>query len=583
MVAKPVTVGVVGVLVLASALVLNYFVLPGDERETATAVGTPSAPVGTAVKPGEAPKRTPAPAGTAVRPAAPGTAVTGTATGTATGTPPPKPAPSAEPSFDVVRVDPDGNTVLAGRGAPNSEIAIMDGGEEIGRVTTDSRGEWVFIPPAKLAPGQRVLFLRQSGAAQSASTGEVSDSVVLVIPEKGKDIAGRPASEPSMPLVVVVPKDDPGEGGKSVARVLQAPAAGPLGGSATAPTRSSAAAPAREPVAPGATAGGSATAGSVTAGSATASTSPTGAGAAGTATAGSAAAGSAAAGSAAAGTTAAGSAVAPTTEASRTASLPVATSGATSAPSNTPAPAEPAPAEPAPSSSASTGPASTASASGASAPTRQASTEPAPGAATSPPAETAAARPSAPLPVETAAAAPATPPVQSAAGPGVSAYPETAAGSAGQAGADKVAVDVIDYDDKGEVVFSGRSDPGARVEVYIDDKSVGGVGADSDGRWTMRPEAPVAPGSYQLRVDKVAAGGTVEARVAFPFVRANPLTELPNNRLVVIQPGNNLWRIATRVYGSGVRYVEIFDANKDQILDPDLIFPGQVFGLPRTN
>lgn len=568
MVAKPVTVGVVGVLVLASALVLNYFVLPGDEGETATAVGTPSAPVGTASKPGEAPKRTPAPAGTAVRPAAPGTA----ATGTATGTPPPKPAPSAEPSFDVVRVDPDGNTVLAGRGAPNAEIAIMDGGEEIGRVTTDSRGEWVFIPPAKLAPGQRVLFLRQSGAAQSASTGEVSDSVVLVIPEKGKDIAGRPASEPSMPLVVVVPKDEPGDGGKSVARVLQAPAAGPLGGSATAPTRSHAAAPAREPVAPGATAGGSATGGSATAGSNPAATR-----AAGTATAASAAAGGVAAGSAAA-----GSAVAPATEASRMASLPVAAAGVASAPSNAPAPADLARSNPASTGPASTGPASTGPAPGASAPTRQASTEPAPGAAPSPPAEAAAAPP-APLPVETAAAAPATPPAPSAAGPGVSAYPETAAGSAGQAGADKVAVDVIDYDDKGEVVFSGRSDPGARVEVYIDDKSVGGVGADADGRWTMRPEAPVAPGSYQLRVDKVAAGGTVEARVAFPFVRANPLTELPNNRLVVIQPGNNLWRIATRVYGSGVRYVEIFDANKDQILDPDLIFPGQVFGLPRTN
>jgi nucleoid-associated protein YgaU len=99
----------------------------------------------------------------------------------------------------------------------------------------------------------------------------------------------------------------------------------------------------------------------------------------------------------------------------------------------------------------------------------------------------------------------------------------------------------------------------------------------------MRPAEPVAPGSYQLRVDKVAPSGTVQARVAFPFVRADPLTDLPNNRLVVIQPGNNLWRIATRVYGSGFRYVEIFDANKDQILDPDLIYPGQVFGLPRVN
>ena len=52
---------------------------------------------------------------------------------------------------------------------------------------------------------------------------------------------------------------------------------------------------------------------------------------------------------------------------------------------------------------------------------------------------------------------------------------------------------------------------------------------------------------------------------------------------MIIQPGNNLWRIASRVYGSGLRYTEIYQANADQIRDPNLIYPGQVFGLPRTN
>lgn len=180
---------------------------------------------------------------------------------------------------------------------------------------------------------------------------------------------------------------------------------------------------------------------------------------------------------------------------------------------------------------------------------------------------------------------PAAPARVASAQPVISAYPEAA--QAAPAGAavkqDEVAVDVIDYDDKGDVVFSGRADPGSKVEVFIDNRKVGDTDTDTEGRWTMRPAETVPPGSYQLRVDKVAPSGTVQARVAFPFVRANPLTELPNNRLVVIQPGNNLWRIATRVYGEGIRYVEIFDANKDQILDPDLIYPGQVFGLPRTN
>ena len=49
---------------------------------------------------------------------------------------------------------------------------------------------------------------------------------------------------------------------------------------------------------------------------------------------------------------------------------------------------------------------------------------------------------------------------------------------------------------------------------------------------------------------------------------------------VVIQPGNNLWRIAHHTYGEGTRYTVIFDANKDQIRDPDLIYPGQIFTVP---
>ena len=49
---------------------------------------------------------------------------------------------------------------------------------------------------------------------------------------------------------------------------------------------------------------------------------------------------------------------------------------------------------------------------------------------------------------------------------------------------------------------------------------------------------------------------------------------------VVIQPGNNLWNIARRLYGSGFSYTVIYEANKDQIRNPDLIYPGQVFMMP---
>ena len=45
--------------------------------------------------------------------------------------------------------------------------------------------------------------------------------------------------------------------------------------------------------------------------------------------------------------------------------------------------------------------------------------------------------------------------------------------------------------------------------------------------------------------------------------------------------GRPLWRIARRVYGEGTRYAVIYQANRDMIRDPDLIYPGQVFAVPQ--
>ncbi len=54
----------------------------------------------------------------------------------------------------------------------------------------------------------------------------------------------------------------------------------------------------------------------------------------------------------------------------------------------------------------------------------------------------------------------------------------------------------------------------------------------------------------------------------------------PAAGFVVVQPGNNLWNISRVIYGRGVRYTTIYEANRDQIRDPDLIYPGQVFRAP---
>ena len=67
-----------------------------------------------------------------------------------------------------------------------------------------------------------------------------------------------------------------------------------------------------------------------------------------------------------------------------------------------------------------------------------------------------------------------------------------------------------------------------------------------------------------------------------PFSRAEPIADTQPEPFIIVQPGNSLWRLARRAYGKGTHYTTIFQANKDQIKDPDLIFPGQVFAMPAT-
>ncbi|MEN8722742.1 MAG: Ig-like domain-containing protein [Alphaproteobacteria bacterium] len=141
-------------------------------------------------------------------------------------------------------------------------------------------------------------------------------------------------------------------------------------------------------------------------------------------------------------------------------------------------------------------------------------------------------------------------------------------------------VDTIDYDDKGNVIFAGRALPDHEVRVYLNNTLVGRVDPNEAGTWRLVPDVEIDPGKYELRADQVDKAGKVTARIAIPFLREEPSRLVFNDGQVVVQPGNSLWRIASHVYGSGFQYSLIYEANDDQIRDPDLIYPGQMFALP---
>ena len=272
--------------------------------------------------------------------------------------------------------------------------------------------------------------------------------------------------------------------------------------------------------------------------------------------------------------------------------------------------------------------------------------------------------------------------------------------------AENVVVDSISYAPDGAVMLGGRANAGAGLRIYLDGLAIADVAAGSDGAWAATLK-DVAAGIYTLRVDQLAADGTVTSRFETPFKRetlealaasvpavsadattvvvdgavdaapefaqapstaadnaaarvapaspaaevevaagevapavepaatdaapvveaapvdataaipdAVPVTETaeaveiapaaaaavadaaavavelaaveptavapakPAPVSVTVQPGYTLWGIAQQNFGDGVMYVQVFEANKDKIKDPDLIYPGQVFTIP---
>jgi nucleoid-associated protein YgaU len=196
-----------------------------------------------------------------------------------------------------------------------------------------------------------------------------------------------------------------------------------------------------------------------------------------------------------------------------------------------------------------------------------------------------------------------------------------------------VQLTAVDYDASGNIVFSGKAVAGSVVRFYVDDVAAGEGLADVTGNWSFKGTSLVAPGTHRLRADAVDVAGKVVSRIELPFLRedaatvaaaqvavAAPATPAPVSRSVVvevpapksattpepapeakvatapepvvvvegpkklvIQPGNSLWKLSREVYGKGRMFTIIYEANRDQLKNPNKIFPGQILTAPKQN
>ncbi len=194
----------------------------------------------------------------------------------------------------------------------------------------------------------------------------------------------------------------------------------------------------------------------------------------------------------------------------------------------------------------------------------------------------------------TALASPATPAIIAITPEGVDVVQAPVAADTPPEVMSNVALDTITYDLEGEVILRGRAiGEGGYVQVYVNNAAVSRLPIDANGTW--RGDLPdVDTGVYTLRIDEVDVEGEVVSRIETPFLREDPADvieamaeDVANPEFTVatrtVQPGATLWAIAEERYGSGILYFKVFEANRDRIRDPDLIYPGQVFMVPEDD
>ena len=151
-----------------------------------------------------------------------------------------------------------------------------------------------------------------------------------------------------------------------------------------------------------------------------------------------------------------------------------------------------------------------------------------------------------------------------------------------------VMFDTINYSKDGDVAVTGRGTPESIVHFYLDNSPVASTAVDQTGYWSA-DLSDVEAGVYTLRLDQLDQSGKVSSRIESPFKREDrsvlvdqmqDIASPARINVITVQPGHTLWAISRERYGRGILYVQVFDANKDKIRDPDLIYPGQIFDLP---
>ena len=138
----------------------------------------------------------------------------------------------------------------------------------------------------------------------------------------------------------------------------------------------------------------------------------------------------------------------------------------------------------------------------------------------------------------------------------------------------------LSWKTNGELVIDGVSRGGVRVVATAAGRSFAEAAVAEGGAWRMRGKVDAGRASRVMSFALHDGEGNIVATYELPVATRDLSQGLDGSKLVIVQQGDALWRIAYRSYGEGIKYVDIVRRNAAAIDDPDLIFPNQIFAIP---
>ena len=172
----------------------------------------------------------------------------------------------------------------------------------------------------------------------------------------------------------------------------------------------------------------------------------------------------------------------------------------------------------------------------------------------------------------------------------------------------RVAIQTVEADAAGGLIARGFAEPKATVRLYLNDADVADAKTQADGRWSLTIKNGMIPGDYLMRADEINPGGAAvvaSANTPFAYPEAPPAASpaamlagsssaepssppspadpvIDSVQTKRVATGHTLWELSRNYYGDPTRYPEIYEANKWEIHNPNLIFPGQVVVVPKS-